>query len=116
MIEVEQHGRPDADGNAADCGDQRLLAARERIEKFERARIEAAVGRLEKIGNVVAGTERPGCAGEYDAANRIACFGLAQRPGHLDIHRQRERVLLLRAVDPDDADGAIIHHDDRIGH
>ena len=45
-----------------------------------RPRIEAAaIGRLEKIGDVVAGAERAGRAGEHDAADRVGRVRFVQR-------------------------------------
>jgi hypothetical protein len=65
VVAVQQHGGADADGEAADRGDQRLLVARQRVEKFRmRGSNSAGFGRFEKIGDIAAGAERAGTAGE----------------------------------------------------
>ena len=45
---------------------------------------------------------------------RIASLAWASRSARViaRIHRLGQRVLLLRAVHPDDADGAVVGHDD----
>jgi hypothetical protein len=79
VIAVQQHGRADADGDAADRGDHRLFALRQRVEELKHRRIEAGVGRVEKVGDIVAGAKDSGCAGEHHAADGVALIGLAQR-------------------------------------
>jgi hypothetical protein len=116
VVAVQQHGGADADGNAGHGGDHGFLPQRQRLEKIKRLRITAAFGGFQKIVDIVTGAKRAGGAGKHDATDGVALIALAQRPGHVGIHRQRQRVFLLRAIHPDDADGAIIGHGDSAGH
>ena len=75
VIAMQQHGHADPDGKPADRGDQRFLAAGQRLEKTMAARVEAALGRIEKIADVVAGAEHPGRPGEQDAADGVVAVG-----------------------------------------
>ena len=104
MIAMEQHGRADADGSAADRRDQRLLVPGESMQEIHRDRFEPALGALLKIADIAAGAERILRACEHDAADGGIAAGLAQGARHLRIHRLRQRVLLLRPVHADDAD------------
>ena len=76
----------------------------------------AALRRLEKLADIGAGAERALAAGEHEAADRLVRLCLAHGAGHRRIHRLGQRVLLFRAVHPDDANGAVVGHDDGIGH
>ena len=71
---------------------------------------------FEKLADIGAGAERALAAGEHEAADRLVRLRLAHGAGHRGIHRLRQRVLLFRAVHPDDANGAVVGDDDRIGH
>ena len=87
---------------------------RQRIEKIEGMRAQAAaLRRFEKLADIGAGAER--AWPPASTTQRIASFasGLAQRAGHRGIHRLGQRVLLLRAVHPDDANGAVVGDDDQ---
>ena len=117
VIAMQQHGGADADRKAADRGDQRFLIARERMEKFHGLRPQpAALRRFEKFGDIGAGAERVGPAGDHDATDGLARRGFVQRGRHRHIHRLRQRVLLLRTVHADDPHGAVVGHHDLIGH
>ncbi len=116
VIAMQQHGRADADGHAVDRRDQRLLPAGQRVEKLVRARIEPASRGFEKIGDVVARAEGAGDARDHDATDGVVLIALAQRPGHVGIHRKRQRVFLFRAIDPDGADAAVIGYRDGFAH
>ena len=117
MIAMEQQGGADADGKSADGGDQRLLVLRQRLEKVQRVRAQAAaLRRLEKFADIGAGAEHALAAGEHETAYRLVRLRLAQGARHRRIHRLRQRVLLFRTVHPDDANGAVVGHDDGIGH
>src|SRR5262249_10366915 len=77
---------------------------------------EPTLGPLLEVGNVAAGAESAGTAGKDNTADRIVRLGLAQRPGHLRVHRLRQRVLLVWTVHPDDADAVLLRHHDLGGH
>ena len=113
MIAMQQHGRADADGNAADGRDQRLSVVRQSVEKFDGDRPQAPLwAAFEKSPMSLPAQNAPGAPASM--TQRIASLASAsrKRARHLGIHRLRQRVLLLRPVHPDDADAAIIGYDD----
>jgi len=112
VVAVKQHGGADADGEAADRGDQRLLVARQHMKKLDGDRFQSTFDASLKFADIAAGAECARTAGQHDAADRRAGAGLAQRSCHRVIHRLGQRVLLFRAIHPNDAHGAFILHDD----
>ena len=71
---------------------------------------------FEKFGDVGAGGEGGGAAGDDEAADRVVVLRLGKRAGHRGIHRLRQRVFLFRPVHPDNADAGLVAHLDGIGH
>ena len=71
---------------------------------------------FEKLGNVGAGAEGAGAAGDDNTADFVVVLRLAERAGYRGVHRLRQRVFLFRAIHPDGADAGSIAHLDGIGH
>src|SRR5262249_48490778 len=86
------------------------------MEEIDGDRLETTFGTFLKIGNVAAGTEGPGPACEYQAADRVQVLGLAQRAGHFGIHRLCQRVLLFRTVQPDHANAILVRYQNLVRH
>src|SRR6516225_2300834 len=86
------------------------------MEEIDGDRLETTFGTFLKIGNVAAGTEGPGAAREYYAADRVQVLGLAQCAGHFGIHRLCQRVLLFRTVHPDHANAILVRYQNLVGH
>src|SRR5262249_48930074 len=86
------------------------------MEEIDGDRVETTFGTFLKIGNVAAGTEGPGAAREYYAADRVQVLGLAQCAGHFDIHRLCQRVLLFRTVHPDHTNAILVLYQNLVGH
>jgi hypothetical protein len=116
MIAVQKERGADADGKAVDGGNQRLLIARQGVEKADGDRFESALGPLLKIADIAAGAERSGAARDHEAADRAVALRVAERSRHRGVHRLRQRVFLFRAVHPDDANAVMIGHENWVGH
>src|SRR5215471_2368419 len=86
------------------------------MEEIDGDRLETTFGAFLKIGNVAAGTEGPGPACEYQAADRVQVLGLAQRAGHFGIHRLCQRVLLFRTIQPDHANAILVRYQNLVRH
>jgi len=118
VIAMHQHGGAEADRVALHGGDQRCLAARQRVKKAQDRRAErtASHRHRKKIADVVAGAEGGGCARDQQAAQR----GILRHPldaaGHGVVHRHGQSVFLLRTVHPHCADRPVVADDDEIGH
>ena len=110
VVAVEQHGGADPDRDAVDGGDDRLDVVRQRIEEFYRIRrarhVDLRCALLEEILDIVAGGEHAGAAGDDNAADfRVVLRGV-DGIAHRAIHLVRDRVLLFRPPQRDDARAA----------
>ncbi|MGY3124420.1 hypothetical protein ACVWXQ_008357 [Bradyrhizobium sp. S3.14.4] len=113
IVAMEQHHGAHADRGAVDGRDDRLDVEGERIEKFcaVRQRLGIRFG-LHEVVDVVAGGEHAGAAGDDHAADVGIVLRGVDRAAHLAIHVLRDRVLLARAAQGDDARSALFGDDD----
>ena len=85
----------------------------------ERLRVRVVLERARELGQVEAGAERVTGAGEHDDLDGLVRDEPGQRVGDLVAQRDRERVLLRRAIEGDDGgragalDPQLGHRDDR---
>jgi len=106
---MEQHGHADTDGEPADSGDQWLPVMGKDLEEIGSVDAQPAAFRgFQELANIGAGRKDALTAGQHDTADGVAGLGIAERPRDRSVHRLRQRILLFRAVEPDDTHGAVI--------
>ncbi|ABA50028.1 hypothetical protein BURPS1710b_0861 [Burkholderia pseudomallei 1710b] len=100
-IAVQQHRHADADGDARDRRDDRLVRAGDLAQELEHGRVLVLRRRLHEIVEIVARAEVAVAAANQDRAHRFVVLRRRERIGHRLVHRRRDRVLLRRARERD---------------
>ena len=108
-VTVRQHGGAAADGGALDGGDQRFVEIDERILQPGLRRFLRPRRILQKVLDIVAGTERiAGAVPEHDTRRRVP-GRIVEDIGKVNVHARRHRVLARRPIqfDAQDAVGTL---------
>src|SRR5262249_39579868 len=112
----ERQLEPRAHREAVDRGDDRLGAALGRRERVAPA-LEIRRGQRQELRDIAAGAERLAAgAADHDDAHRIVRVQRAEHAGELVPHRDRHRVHLRLAIDPDRRDGIAALDAQETGH
>src|SRR5438105_6727777 len=96
-VAMQQHRRADADRRTGDRGNDRLVAADQRLHEIEGRPATGLRGPLHEVFEVVARGEDARLAGDQHRANGAVGGGRAQRLGHREVHLAGDRVLLFGA-------------------
>ncbi len=113
---MQQHRHPDPDRLAVDRGDEHFAEVTQGLQEPDGIVVLGKVALADEVVQVVAGGKARAGTTDEDDAHGVIRPRLVQCIDDRSVHREGERVALLRPVEPDLANAVGAGNQDRVAH
>ncbi|MNM83774.1 hypothetical protein D3C81_958430 [compost metagenome] len=113
---MQQQCSTNAHRRAGYSGNYRFAALKQVEHEVKHRAVEVTRRLLDEVGNVVAGGEAFGAAGNQHGVDRRVAIGLFQRLGEATVHGAGQGVFLVRTVEAQGQQTALAFQQDGFGH